>query len=68
MFKAASCVVLCVPLSDVAGAALALTADVVAQPGVTTRALLRAVDAEGAEGARLGADRTLGGHRTHGTE
>lgn len=35
-----------VPLSDVASCALALTADVVAQASITTRALLGAINAE----------------------
>ena len=48
-----------VPLSDVSGGALALTADVVAQASVPTRALLRAVDAERTERTRLCTDRTL---------
>lgn len=53
-----------VPLSDVAGRALTLTADVVAQASVTTRALLGAVNAERSERARLCADRTLRGDTT----
>lgn len=53
-----------VPLSDVARSALALTADVVAQASVTTRALLRAINAEGSERTRLCTDRTLRGDIT----
>lgn len=48
-----------VPLSHVAGGALALAADVVAQASVPTRALLRTVDPEGPERTRLGADGAL---------
>lgn len=53
-----------VPVSDVAGGALALAADVVAQAGVATRARLRAVDPEPAEGTRLSADGALRRHVT----
>lgn len=48
-----------VPLPDVAGGALALPADVVAQAAVPARALLRAVDPERSERTRLGTDGTL---------
>lgn len=53
-----------VPLSDVAGSALALTADVVTQASVTTRALLRAINAERSERTRLCTDRALRGEIT----
>lgn len=49
------------PLSQVARRALTLAADVVTQAAVTTRALLRAVDPEGAERTRLCAHWTLEG-------
>lgn len=52
------------PLSDVAGGALALAADVVAQASVATGAGLRTADPEPAGRARLSADGPL---RRHGT-
>lgn len=57
-------VLVSVPVSDVAGGALALAADVVAQAGVATRARPRAVDPEPAEGTRLSADGALRRHVT----
>lgn len=49
----------CVPASAEARRTLALARDVVAQAAVATLAVLAAVDAVLAEGARLGADRPL---------
>lgn len=48
-----------VPLSDVASCALALTADVVTQASITTRALLRAINSKWSKWTRLCTDGAL---------